>query len=917
MATLPHDTYASPGIPLWATASGNQNISSTQITLTTTPFTATGGTITTNGSYTIHTFTSSGTFTASAPINAQVLVVGGGGGGGGVYVAGGGGAGAGLYQSLSITSGAVVVGNGGAGAISGSGQNGANGQSSSFAGITAVGGGGGASANGTAGAGGCGGGSGYPSGTGGVGSPGYNGGATSHAGAGGGGMGGVGGSPVAPANIYAGGNGGLGKNYTIGGQTYYIAGGGGGGGEGGSSGGSAVAGGGQGGQGTNGGNGTANTGGGGGGASGGGSFNGGNGGSGIVIIAYTTNSGNLVLTNQGGVLAQNGIVDIPTSQWSTTPAINNTIYMDANNTITNSGGNLYFNNNLIANASDLSNIGDWALYGAVSNLELSNAGVKRNINNAGNINSVGVLTSNLTASNIVYTPKINTNGDFLINTNGIISSKYECLFPYISNDALYTNTLQADREYDYSGDAIVNVIAKNGNRGTINITANSGDNNEAVYGSVNVVANGTTQTIGSVKYAFGGLVNIQANTPLAPVVTLTSAIKLSASGINIYAGALQSTGSVVGQLYAWGQAGASLTATATPPALISPLIVYIKGDNGTKIDGSVYMSKLSNIPGTNLDIHPDGSNWVDILRVQKIGMGNNPVIDGGGGDSSFISNFKVISATGSMGASNGIFATTTTSAIAPANQLPVSSTDLTLTTYYQAPNPPFTPELKYNINLNSGYNINLNASNGGKVYYNSNEVLTTATNPNWSSVPASGNVNLSNYDLSNVGNVRGGATLGLYATNINVNAGLNMLNNTISNVSNVTGAYINLNGTSVGVNITTPGVLSLTGSSGIIVSNTTSVNATLYANSILYRDIQGISIAQPITQYGDASGTGNNGSVVVTFPKSYVVIPKVFVSHQGTTPANTSVVVGSSASFTIYWTNAGGGTQNFSWMSIG
>lgn len=893
MATLPHDTYASPGIPLWATAVGNSNISSTQITLTTTPFTATGGTITTNGSYTIHTFTSSGTFTASAPINAQVLVVGGGAGGGGVYVAGGGGAGAGIYQSLSITSGAVVVGNGGAGAISGSGQNGANGQSSSFAGITAVGGGGGASANGTAGAGGCGGGSGYPSGTGGVGSVGYNGGATSHAGAGGGGMGGVGGSPVAPANIYAGGNGGLGKNYTIGGQTYYLAGGGGGGGEGGSSGGSAVAGGGQGGQGTNGGNGTANTGGGGGGASGGGSFNGGNGGSGIVIIAYTTNSGNLVLTNQGGVLAQNGIVDIPTSQWSTTPAINNTIYMDANNTLTNSGGNLYFNGSLLANANEISNIGDWALYSAVADLQLSNGGAKRSISNANAITSVSVsATSNVTTDKVVANTISNATNLSVVSgatSVGLLSNS----FPQITNSAFSSISNVVDRLVDVGGDANYTIVAKNGNRGNITLQANSGDNNETSYGKITLTANGTRQTIGSVQYSYGGLCEIYANTPIltgAGVVS-TSAVKINGGGVNIYAGSFNSFGSLAGQLYLWGQLGTSLTCSASPPSPITAGSVYIYGSNGTKVDGLVQMSNLSNISGSGF------------------------TINGGGNSGSRISNFYSISATG-VSASNGYIDRLATTYISSPDSRPVVVYDLTLETFYQAPNPPF-PELKSSIYLKSGWDIYLNTSNGGRVLYNSNEVLTSATNPNWSTIPATQTANLSNYDLSNVGNVRGGATMGLYATNINVNAGLNMLNNTISNVSSVTGSYINLNGTSVGVNITTPGVLSLSGSSGIIVSNTTNVNADLYANGNFYRDIQGTDIAQPVIQSGTASGTGNSGSVAVTIPKSYIIIPKVFVTHQGSSPANTSVVVSTGGTFTIHWTNAGGGTQNFDWMSIG
>ena len=69
---------------------------------------ASGGTITTSGAYTIHSFTSSGTFTVnSAPDDAVVdyLIIAGGGGGGG---RGGGG---GSYG------GAQTGGNGGSGIV--------------------------------------------------------------------------------------------------------------------------------------------------------------------------------------------------------------------------------------------------------------------------------------------------------------------------------------------------------------------------------------------------------------------------------------------------------------------------------------------------------------------------------------------------------------------------------------------------------------------------------------------------------------------------------------------------------------------------------------------------------------------------------------------------------------------------------
>ena len=64
----------------------------------------TGGTITYDGAYTIHTFTSSGTFTSPDSRNVETLVVAGGGGGGGSPLAGGGGAGGLLYDaSLAVT----------------------------------------------------------------------------------------------------------------------------------------------------------------------------------------------------------------------------------------------------------------------------------------------------------------------------------------------------------------------------------------------------------------------------------------------------------------------------------------------------------------------------------------------------------------------------------------------------------------------------------------------------------------------------------------------------------------------------------------------------------------------------------------------------------------------------------------------
>ena len=147
-------------------------------------FSATGGTITTSGAYTIHTFTSSGTFTPNGPKSVDWLVVAGGGGGGGNPSSdSGGGGGAGGFRTgtgFSVTAQAytVTVGAGGAGGAqqNGSAGNGAKGGNSSFGSISSTGGGfgGGPTGDNPGGPGGSGGGggSGYNTGTLTVGDPG-------------------------------------------------------------------------------------------------------------------------------------------------------------------------------------------------------------------------------------------------------------------------------------------------------------------------------------------------------------------------------------------------------------------------------------------------------------------------------------------------------------------------------------------------------------------------------------------------------------------------------------------------------------------------------------------------------------------------------------------------------------------------
>jgi len=290
--------------------------------------TATGGTITEDGDFKVHTFTGPGTFTVTevsdtaASNEVSYIVVAGGGGGG----KGGGGGGAGGFResksgvdtyspasplegstNITVTAQAYPIadGGGGAGQTSSPSSRGSNGVNSTFSTVTSAGGAGGGSHDNVAGkTGGSGGGNGNGSAAGGEsakagntppvsppqgqpgGASGNPNGAPAYGASGGGGAGAAGGA----SSSSAGGAGGAGVATSITGSAVTRSGGGGGSVFGGSNqGAGGSGGGGAGGPGSPPGAataGTANTGGGGGGGGNGSVGNGGAGGSGVVIIRY-------------------------------------------------------------------------------------------------------------------------------------------------------------------------------------------------------------------------------------------------------------------------------------------------------------------------------------------------------------------------------------------------------------------------------------------------------------------------------------------------------------------------------------------------------------------------------------------------------------------------------------------------------
>ena len=104
---------------------------------------ATGGTITSAGGYTYHSFTANGTFTPPQAGNIEVLMVAGGGGGGGHHGGGGGAGGVINDTSLAVTAQGYALVVGAAGTAGPNNQKGGYGGDSTGFGWTASGGGGG------------------------------------------------------------------------------------------------------------------------------------------------------------------------------------------------------------------------------------------------------------------------------------------------------------------------------------------------------------------------------------------------------------------------------------------------------------------------------------------------------------------------------------------------------------------------------------------------------------------------------------------------------------------------------------------------------------------------------------------------------------------------------------------------------
>jgi len=283
------------------------------------------------------------------------------------------------------------------------------------------------------------------------------------------------------------------------------------------------------------------------------------------------------------------------------------------------GNELLLNGIPIATNSSLSSIADWSLDAAISTLNMNgNSSINASLTSTNVINAGSGRITNLVCDDISTTTLtvlstlhvVSTISSVIVDAQaGLFSSINGAQFPGPNSDASQWATFPAvstitggvgatddlrivtgrsldiearvstgiviDRGIDVGGPASFNVLAKNGSKGKINLTSDPGF--AGLYGEINLTANGGTTPglIGS-----GGLITLTANTPIGTTPSATSAIKFSAAGVNSYAGAVPSIGSLLGYNFIYGTLGVNLCAGLPSVLPNTPGTTYLYGTSG-------------------------------------------------------------------------------------------------------------------------------------------------------------------------------------------------------------------------------------------------------------------------------------------------------------------------------------------------
>ena len=445
----------------------------------------------------------------------------------------------------------------------------------------------------------------------------------------------------------------------------------------------------------------------------------------------------------------------------------------------------------------------------------------------------------------------------------------------------------------------------------VTITANGATSltQNPVGGRVSIVANAGSG-VGCNILGFGQI-DLTANSSLP----FAGVIKESAGSILAYSGLTTPAVGVFGGSFYSALTTLSLTCGVTPATTSYPGVVYLRGDNGTKVDNgltvdtvtatsnavlnTITTNGLTAFTGSSIAFFAPSQNIqfnsatvgfnaviagpLSVSSITNVSTINGaPYIAGGGGGASTISTFTNL-ATSSFTVSsiNG-------AAYPPAS---VSSWVSTATTPLYMSDFPIRIRNDGTTGLAWGsaapYSVGVD---GPFLFGNTQGALGTTSTINDISLAWDTNKVEMYKKLDMNGNGIGDGSGLLTLSSINVG---------------IAGS------TSVGL---VAGYVS-TGVSILLVSP----NQIDLISPTVTRDLVGVSVAQPVVQYGSDTVSGLSGSVAVTLGTPYTSVSSyvAFISMMDSTPAETSVSRDSESQITLSWNSGGIGTHILSWQTLG
>lgn len=287
------------------------------------------------------------------------------------------------------------------------------------------------------------------------------------------------------------------------------------------------------------------------------------------------------------------------SNWSLYPTLNSSITFNGTNVLSNVGNKLFFSGFELTDSSGGG--ADWSAFPAYQDVSMNNFSLRglstlqyndgarlysqtgNNLFYNGQQISYGTLGA---ASNWAKYP---ANSNIVTTGYGVVSGS-SLPVAVTSNIQVFAQGVSTvvDQGLNLASVANFDVTVQNGNRGSINLTANGGNNN-GIFGSINLTANGATLAgVG----ATGGLISLTANTPLGTPCNATSAIKFSAAGINSYAGAIPSVGSLAGYNFIYGTGGVNICAGIPSIFPNVPTTTFLYGLGGVVTSSDFYVPNI-------------------------------------------------------------------------------------------------------------------------------------------------------------------------------------------------------------------------------------------------------------------------------------------------------------------------------------